>query len=97
MAAAGGQTHSPTNYSVFQSLRKYGYTAEAAELAQVTYDAVKRIGDREYYASQSQTGCGLDPFWGWSLLAYFMPWENEKGYDPTEISLKKNDHILLSQ
>lgn len=85
----------PTNYYVFQGLRKYGYTAEAAELSRVTYDTVKRIGDREYYATESKTGCGLDPFWGWSLLAYFMPWENENGYDPTEISLKRNEHNLL--
>ena len=85
----------PTNYYVFQSLRKYGYVEEAVELARVTFDTVKRIGDREYYATESQKGCGLDPFWGWSLLAYFMPWENENGYDPTEISLKNNDHNLL--
>ena len=85
----------PTNYYVFQSLRKYGYVEEAVELAQVTFDTVKRIGDREYYATESQKGCGLDPFWGWSLLAYFMPWESENGYDPTEIALKTNDHNLL--
>ena len=85
----------PTNYYVFQSLRKYGYTAEAEELAQVTYDAVKQIGDREYYATESRSGCGLNPFWGWSLLAYFMPWENENRYDPTEIALKKNEYNLL--
>ena len=85
----------PSNYYVFQSLRKYGYTAEAEELAQVTYDAVKQIGDREYYATESRSGCGLNPFWGWSLLAYFMPWENENRYDPTEIALKKNEYNLL--
>ena len=85
----------PTNYYVFESLRKYGYTDEATHLANETYRQVKRIGDREYYATETQTGCGLDPFWGWSLLSYFMPYENESGYDPTRISLEKNDKILL--
>lgn len=84
----------PTNYYVFQGLRLYGYPELAAELAQSTYENVERIGDREYYATESASGCGLDPFWGWSLLAYFMPYENSAGYDPTRIELSKNDHIL---
>ena len=87
----------PTNYYVFHALRKYGYTSEATHLANETYRQVKRIGDREYYATETQTGCGLDPFWGWSLLAYFMPYESESGYDPTSISTEKNDRILLSE
>lgn len=87
----------PTNYYVFQGLRYYGYQEMAAHLAQVTYENVKRIGDREYYATESATGCGLNPFWGWSLLAYFMPYENSCKYDPTEIMLAVNDHILLNE
>ena len=86
----------PTNYCVFESLRKYGYVNEATHLANETYRQVKRIGDREYYATETQTGCGLDPFWGWSLLAYFMPYENESDYDPTRIQTEKNDKILLT-
>lgn len=85
----------PTNYYVFESLRKYGYNKEAKELAEVTYSEVKRIGDREYYATESKSGCGLDPFWGWSLLSYFMPYEYETGFDPTKLELNKNDHILI--
>lgn len=85
----------PTNFYVFQGLRLYGYQELAANLARVTYENVKRIGDREYYATESATGCGLDPFWGWSLLAYFMPYEDSAGYDPTRIEMKKNDRILL--
>lgn len=81
---------------MFHALRKYGYTSEAAYLANETYRQVKRIGDREYYATETGTGCGLDPFWGWSLLAYFMPYENESGYDPTKIQIEKNDRILLT-
>lgn len=85
----------PTNYYLFQSLRSYGYRDLAKNLAQTTYENVKRIGDREYYATESATGCGLNPFWGWSLLAYFMPYEYESGYDPTLIKLAENRHILL--
>lgn len=89
------QTWVPTNYYVFQGLRKYGYKEEAAELAKITNENVRRIGDREYYTSESVKGSGLDPFWGWSLLAYFMPWENESGYDPTEIAFIKNEKTFL--
>ena len=85
----------PTNYYVFESLRRYGYSAEASRLADVTYRTVKEAGEREYYATESRTGCGLYPFWGWSLLSYFMPYEIESGYDPTEIRAAKNDRILL--
>ena len=87
----------PTNYYVFEGLRKYGYRDLADKLAWSTYETVKRIGDREYYATESQTGCGLDPFWGWSLLAYFMPYEAESGFDPTKIALCPNDRILLKR
>ena len=85
----------PTNYYVFESLRMYGYDELAKNLAETTCENVRRIGDREYYATESKTGCGLDPFWGWSLLAYFMPYEAASGYDPTRIGFQKNDHVLL--
>lgn len=75
----------PVNYYIFQGLRRYGYSDAAYKLAEITYTMVKRIGDREYYTSESCKGCGLDPFWGWSLLAYIMPDELIKGYDPTII------------
>ena len=76
----------PTNYYVFQGLRHYGYRDLAATLARKTYDLVDRAGFREYYATESGEGRGLDPFWGWSLLAMFMPFEAETGYDPTDLS-----------
>lgn len=89
------QTWIPTNYYVFHGLRKYGYLKEASELAKITNENVKRIGDREYYTAETVKGSGLDPFWGWSLLAYFMPWEDESGYDPTEIAFIKNEKTFL--
>ena len=75
----------PTNYYVFQGLRQYGYREISAQLAQKTYDLVDRAGLREYYGSETGEGCGLNPFWGWSLLANFMPFEAESGYDPTAL------------
>lgn len=87
----------PTNYYVFEALRTYGYEDMAAHLANETYRQVKRIGDREYYGTESQSGCGLDPFWGWSLLAYCMPYENESGFDPTTIRQLPHFPILLEQ
>lgn len=83
-----------TNYYVFQGLRYYGYNELADKLANKTYEMVKQIGDREYYTSESCTGCGLDPFWGWSLLAYFMPLEAITGNDPTELNVSDKDLMI---
>ena len=77
----------PTNYYIFHGLNAYGYHEIATRLADITYQMVVKIGDREYYSSDSAGGCGLNPFWGWSLLAYFMPWENENRLDPTALRL----------
>ena len=79
----------PANYYIFSALRHYGYHDLAAKLANLTFDKVKMLGDREYYTSDSDKGCGLNPFWGWSLLAYLMPWELQHHIDPTELKLKK--------
>jgi uncharacterized repeat protein (TIGR02543 family) len=102
----GGFGSYPETYTESDSITlgvplRYGYrfigwtgTGLSSPTAKVSIPSGSH-GDREYYATESQKGCGLDPFWGWSLLAYFMPWENENRYDPTEISLKNNDHNLL--
>ena len=79
------QTWIPTNYYIFEGLRAYGYTDLAGYVSWKTSAEVRRIGDREYYNTESVTGNGLDPFWGWSLLAYFMPVESELGLDPTRL------------
>ncbi len=79
------QTWVPTNYYIFHALRRYGYQTPASEVAEKTYRMVKDIGDREYYNTESKTGNGLGPFWGWTLLAYFMPLEDRLSLDPTEI------------
>lgn len=63
----------------------YGDAEPVRELARVTCDRAARLGDREYYAAKSKRGAGLDPFWGWSLLAHFMPGEFDAGFDPTRM------------
>lgn len=63
----------PTNYYIAQGLKQYGYDDIACDLADKTFALVRKAGNREYYTSETGNGCGLNPFWGWSLLAYFMP------------------------
>jgi hypothetical protein len=43
---------------------------------------------REYYDSQTGQGYGMNPFWGWSSLAYVMPLEYGLHYDPTDLAAK---------
>ena len=75
------KTWIPTNYMVYHGLRRYGYTQLASLLADATHRTVlpnrlvQRTGNREYYDAETGTGEGLDPFWGWSLLGHFMPYE----------------------
>lgn len=75
----------PTNYYVFHGLLDYGYEEIARELAEITCRKLETIGDREYYVTDREAGAGLDPFWGWSLLGYFMPDEQAACYDPTHV------------
>ncbi len=94
------QTWIPTNYYVFEGLRAYGYRDLADFTAWKTASEVKRIGDREYYNTESVSGNGLNPFWGWSLLAYFMPVESETGLDPTRLdeeSLKEDIYRVFEE
>jgi len=65
----------PTNYMVYHGLRRYGYHQLATLLAYETLKLVRMSGNREYYDAEDGMGCGLDPFWGWSLLAHFMEYE----------------------
>jgi len=75
-----------TNYMIMHGLMRYGYMAEAEQLAYRSFDLVMKNSEtREYYNSETGEGIGLDPFWGWSTLAYFMPLEFEMGYDPSNL------------
>jgi len=77
----------PTNYMVYHGLRNYGYTQLASLVAYYTHQLVRNAGNREYYDAETGEGCGLDPFWGWSLLAHFMPYEELGRFNPVALEL----------
>ena len=82
-----GPTWIPTNYMVFHGLLKYGYKDEARQLALKTLEMalVENPVTREFYDSDSGKGNGMNPFWGWSSLAYVMSLELTEGYDPMDL------------
>ena len=89
-----GATWIPTNYMVFHGLLNYGYTDAARELADRNFQMVlQESATREYFNGETGRGQGLNPFWGWSSLAYFMPVEYQLGYDPTDLS--RRDFLKL--
>ena len=77
----------PTNYMIFHGLLHYGFRREARDLAYRTFHLTldENSVTREYYDSDTGRGEGMNPFWGWSSLAYVMPLEYETGYDPTDL------------
>jgi hypothetical protein len=40
---------------------------------------------REFYDSDTGKGNGMNPFWGWSSLAYVMPIDFVERYNPMEL------------
>lgn len=83
-----GNTWIPMNYMIFHGLIRYGFTEAAKELADRTQQMAlkKNAVTREYYDSETGQGYGMNPFWGWSSLAYAMPLEYELHYDPTDLN-----------
>jgi neutral trehalase len=75
----------PTNYMIYRGLRVYGYRELASLVARYTHDLVVSSGNCEYYDAESGAGCGLDPFWGWTLLAHFLPYEECNDFDITAL------------
>jgi hypothetical protein len=70
---------------IFHGLMRHGFKDVARDIAYKSFDLVLAEADtREYYNSETGAGQGLNPFWGWSALAYFMPLEYELGYDPSD-------------
>ncbi|MGB2676932.1 MAG: trehalase family glycosidase [Candidatus Acidiferrum sp.] len=82
-----GNTWIPANYMIFHGLMDYGFDKEARELADRTYAMVldKNALTREYYDSQTGQGYGMNPFWGWSSLAYVMSLEDTLHYNPMNL------------
>lgn len=85
-----GSAWIPANYMIFHGLLRYGYRTEARELADKTYALALDLNPvtREYYDSETGQGYGMDPFWGWSSLAYVMPLDLKLNYDPTDLTGK---------
>ena len=77
----------PTNYMIFHGLVQYGYNDEARELAVRTLRLalVANSVTREFYDSDTGKGNGMNPFWGWSSLAYVMPIDFVERYNPMEL------------
>lgn len=75
----------PTNYMVMHGLMDYGYHDLAEFIAYKTKELILKSGDREYYLTESGEGTGLNPFWGWTLLGYYMEAEAKAGYNPMDI------------
>jgi len=83
-----GTTWIPANYMIFHGLIRYGYDQVALELADRTLHMAldKNPVTREYYNAENGGGYGMNPFWGWSSLAYLMPMEYKLHYDPTDLT-----------
>lgn len=77
----------PVNYMIFHGLLRYGFKDAARDLAYRTFSLAldENPVTREYYDSDTGNGNGMNPFWGWSTLAYVMPLEFETGYRPADI------------
>lgn len=77
----------PTNYMIFHGLLQYGYDAAARQLALKTLEmALSNPVTREYYDSDTGRGNGMNPFWGWSSLAYVMPLDLIDHYNPMDLN-----------
>jgi putative isomerase len=80
-----GNTWISANYMLFHGLRNYGYDQIARSLAYDSESMVKNAGNCEYYGSDSGKCMGLHPFWGWSLLACWIGFEDQSNTDLTKV------------
>ena len=82
-----GATWIPTNYVIFHGLVQYGFNDVAKDLVLKTLRIAldENQVTREYYNSDSGQANGMNPFWGWSALAYVMPLDLEEHYDPMDL------------
>jgi len=77
----------PTNYMIFHGLLRYDYADVARQLALKTFHLAlaENAVTREFYDADTGKGNGMNPFWGWSSLAYVMPLDYLARYDPTDL------------
>ena len=92
-----GPTWAPTNYMIFQGLRRYGYQDLARDLATRLFDmaVLKNPVLREYYNAETGDGLGQTSFWGFTALYYGMLLESFLDYDAS--SLDKPLHPIFTQ
>ncbi|QVY65992.1 trehalase family glycosidase [Polaribacter sp. Q13] len=93
-----GSTWIPTNYMICHGLMDYGYDSLAKEIALKTYNMV--LGNkntREFFNSETGEGLGMNPFFGWSSLAYILPLELELKYNPTKLNQEKIQPIVVDK
>jgi len=93
-----GPTWAPTNYMIFQGLRRYGYQAEAHELAKRLFEMalLKNQALREYYNAETGEGLGQTRFWGFTALYYGMLLESHLDYDSSTLD-KSVEPIVLRE
>jgi hypothetical protein len=72
---------------IFQGLRRYGYQAEARELATRLFNMalLKNPVLREYYNAETGEGLGQTRFWGFTALYYGMILESILGCDASTL------------
>jgi len=93
-----GSTWAPTNYMIFQGLQRYGYHAEARELATRLFKMalLKNSVLREYYNAETGDGLGQTRFWGFTALYYVMLLESILGYDASSLD-RRLEPIMSSE
>ncbi len=82
-----GSTWAPTNYMIFQGLRRYGFENEAKELANRLFEMAihKNAVLREYYNAETGEGLGQTRFGGFTALYYGMLLELNAKYDASDL------------
>jgi hypothetical protein len=72
---------------IFQGLRRYGYQAEARELATRLFNMalLKNSVLREYYNAETGEGLGQTRFWGFTALYCGMLLESILEYDASTL------------
>lgn len=89
-----GSTWIPTNYMICHGLMDYGYQELAKDIALKTYNLVlNNKTTREFFNAETGEGLGMDPFFGWSSLAYILPLELELKYNPTDLNEKNIQNL----
>ena len=92
-----GPTWVPTNYMIFQGLRRYGWNAVARELSTrlLKMAVLKNPVLREYYNAETGDGLGQVRFWGFTDLYYGLLLESRLNYDSS--SLEKPVRPIITE